>query len=156
MTLSVGSTVPTSSKLAEGAPDKTVTLPTSGKYVLVAVPAAFSPSCSNQVPGYLEKAETFKEKGYEIYVVSVNDTFVMEAWKEKLGGGKSGVHFVADATGDFTKQTGLLFDASGLLGNHRSNRYVAVVEDDKVKHFAVEASPPDVKETSVEKTLAAL
>jgi hypothetical protein len=33
---------------------------------------------------------------------------------------------------------------------------VAVVEDGKVKHFAVEDSPPDVIKTTVEKTLEAV
>ena len=38
----------------------------------------------------------------------------------------------ADDTGAFTTKVGMLFDASGLLGNHRAQRYVAVVENGKV------------------------
>lgn len=43
------------------------------------IPAAYSPTCSNQVPGYIKDVEKFKEKGVsDIYVVSVNDYFVMK------------------------------------------------------------------------------
>jgi hypothetical protein len=42
------------------------------------VPAAFSGTCSNQVPGFVEKLSEFKAKGVnDIYVVAVNDFFVL-------------------------------------------------------------------------------
>ena len=69
--------------------------------LIVAVPGAFSPGCSNQVPGYVENAEKFAAKGIEgIYVVAMNDGFVMQAWKEKLGAkGNPMIHFIADDEG---------------------------------------------------------
>jgi hypothetical protein len=68
----------------------------------VGVPGAFTPSCSSQVPAYIEKYDEFKAKGVnEIFIVSVNDAYVtkcvqnifvlqsltcrkIRAWKEKL------------------------------------------------------------------------
>ena len=48
-----------------------------GKNLVVAVPGAFSSTCSNQVPGYVEHAEQFAAKGVQgVYVVAVNDVFV--------------------------------------------------------------------------------
>jgi peroxiredoxin len=67
------------------------TLP--GKNILVLVPGAFSPTCSSQVPGYIEKYDELKAKGVkDIYIVSVNDMFVMNAWKAKIASdaGKEG------------------------------------------------------------------
>lgn len=66
--------------------------------LVVAVPGAFSSTCSNQVPGYVEHAEQFAAKGIEgIYVVAVNDVFVMKAWKKDLKADKSPMfHFIAD------------------------------------------------------------
>lgn len=65
-----------------------------------------------------------------VYVVSVNDTFVTGAWKEKLGGtGKSNIHFLADDAGAWTSAIGMGFDATGLLGSLRSHRYAMVVKD---------------------------
>lgn len=67
----------------------------------------------------------------DIYVIAVNDVFVVKAWKKKLeeehGVGESKIHFVADSTGEWTKGLGLEFDATGLLGGVRSKRYAAVV-----------------------------
>jgi hypothetical protein len=45
----------------------------------VGVPGAFTPTCHSQVPGYIEKHDEFKAKGInEIYVISVNDVFVIK------------------------------------------------------------------------------
>lgn len=65
----------------------------TGKNILVLVPGAFSPTCSSQVPGYIERYSDFTSKGVQgIYIVSVNDMFVMNAWKAKIAGdaGKEG------------------------------------------------------------------
>jgi hypothetical protein len=55
------------------------------------VPAAFSPTCSDShVPGYVMSPKT-KEVG-NVYVVSVNDAFVMKAWGKQMDpNGDSGV-----------------------------------------------------------------
>jgi 2-Cys peroxiredoxin 5 len=46
---------------------------------------SFSPSCSDQVPGYIKRYDEFKSKGVEdVYVVAINDMFVMQAWRKKL------------------------------------------------------------------------
>lgn len=63
----------------------------------------------------------------DVYVVCVNDVFVVEAWKEKLGGAaEPNVHFLADDAARFVTALGLSFDASPLLGNHRSKRKCAL------------------------------
>ncbi len=41
------------------------------------MPGAFTPTCSSQAPGYIEKYDEFKAKGInEIYIITVNDVFV--------------------------------------------------------------------------------
>src|SRR3989344_982091 len=52
--------------------------------VLFALPGAFTPTCSSQhLPGYEACFEEFKELGVdEIICLSVNDAFVMNAWRE--------------------------------------------------------------------------
>lgn len=67
----------------------------------IGVPGAFTGTCNAQVPGYIKAYDDFKAKGIKnIYVISVNDVFVMKwviyamlithilivwrAWKERL------------------------------------------------------------------------
>jgi len=153
--IEVGHELP-SAEVKENAPTEKITLNNKpGKILIVGVPAAFSPSCSNQVPGYIASYEKFKERGVsEIYVVSVNDYFAMKAWKDKLAPEGTPIHFIADDKAAFTAALGLMFDATPLLGGPRAMRYVLIVEDGKVTHSAVEQSPPDVTVTAAEKILA--
>lgn len=89
-----------------------------------------------------------------VYVVSVNDAFVMNAWQESLDPGKaSGVRFLADPEGKFVNELDLLFDATGLLGNKRAQRFAIVVKDGKVAKFDVEPDPTQVTVTSADKLL---
>ena len=134
-----------------------MTFPTSGKYIIVGVPGAFTAPCQSQMPGYLQNADKFKSAGIQqIYVVAVNDFFVTKAWKEHQDTKPDLVRFISDATGEFTKAMGQLFDASGLLGNHRSKRYTAVVEDGKVTKLEVEKEAPDVTVTAADAVLKSL
>ena len=52
------------------------------RVIVFSLPGAFSPTCSNQqLPGYEKLADVFKQHGIdEIYCMSVNDSFVMNAW----------------------------------------------------------------------------
>ena len=52
------------------------------KVVVFALPGAFTPTCSSQqLPGYEEKYDEIKSLGIdEVYCLSVNDAFVMNAW----------------------------------------------------------------------------
>ena len=109
------------------------------KAVLFAVPGAFTPLCSAQhLPGFVSKADEMRKKGVdEIFCLSVNDGWVMDAWGKDRGAlGK--VTLIADGSGEFTKAVGLELDATGAGLGVRSQRYAAIVEDGVVKHLAVE------------------
>ena len=78
------------------------------KVVLFAVPGAFTPLCSAQhLPGFVSKADEIRKKGVdEIFCLSVNDGWVMDAWAKDRGAlGK--VTLIADGSGEFTKAVGL-------------------------------------------------
>ena len=59
------------------------------KVVLFGLPGAFTPTCSSkQLPGYEESYNKFKDLGIdEVYCISVNDAFVMNAWADAQGFG---------------------------------------------------------------------
>ncbi|XP_049851480.1 uncharacterized protein LOC126326069 [Schistocerca gregaria] len=114
------------------------------KVIFVGVPGAFTPVCTNQVSEYAEKLGEFKKRGIEsIYVVSVNDHHVMDAWREMLKIGEE-ITFLADHSGEFTRAINQEIDLSaGGLGK-RSQRYSLVVDDGRVVREHIEVSPGNI------------
>ncbi len=111
-----------------------------GKRVAVfALPGAFTPTCSStHLPGY-EAAykELTQDLGLdEVYCVSVNDSFVMNAWFKSLGVEK--VKPIPDGTGEFTRKMGFLVDKANLGFGMRSWRYSMIVNDGVVEMMWVE------------------
>lgn len=116
----------------------------SGKRVVVfSLPGAFTPTCSTfQVPGFEQNYETIKEMGVgEIYVISVNDTFVMRKWM--LDQNVCKVKYIPDGNGEFTRRMGMLVDKSNLGFGMRSWRYAMVVKDGIVEKWFEEAGRED-------------
>lgn len=121
---------------------------------LFAVPGAFTPTCSvNHLPGYLENAQAFKDKGVdEIWCVSVNDAFVMGAWgRERKTEGK--IRMLADGSALWTTSMGLALDLIQRGMGVRSQRYSALLVDGVVKQLNIEA--PGTFEVSDAATLLA-
>jgi peroxiredoxin len=111
------------------------------RVVIFAVPGAFTPTCSEQhLPGFVAQADALRAKGIdEIWCLSVNDAFVMQAWgRSQQVGGK--IRMLADGAGEFTGKIGLELDrvAAGL--GVRSQRYAMVVDSGVVRQLFVEAS----------------
>lgn len=88
----------------------------------------------------MEKSAELKAKGIDtIACISVNDAFVMKAWKEDLKVNDE-VVLLSDGNGDFTKAIGVELDLSDKpvgLGV-RSRRYALLAEDGVVKLFNLE------------------
>lgn len=100
---------------------------------------AFTPGCSKtHLPGYINDYEKLKAAGNEITVLlTVNDPFVADAWATSAGAqGKVDVY--ADPAGEAVKALGVEFDATPFLGNVRSARFSAVVQDGTFKTFNLE------------------
>ena len=111
-----------------------------GKRVaLIAVPGAFTPTCSaKHLPGFKEKAADLRARGIDaIACVSVNDVFVMKAWGADQGVGED-IIMLADGNGAFTKDIGLDMDASKFGMGPRSQRYSMIVNDGVVEKLNVE------------------
>ncbi|TGO57123.1 hypothetical protein BCON_0069g00170 [Botryotinia convoluta] len=136
----VGDSIPTV-ELAEGNPGQKVNIAAEigeGSGIIIGVPAAFSPTCSDShVPGYIMHPKL--ESAGKVFVVSVNDAFVMNAWGKTLDADKkSGIRFLGDQDGSFTRAWDLEFPAAPILGTNRSKRYAIVIEGGKVKSVNIE------------------
>ena len=110
--------------------------------IVFGLPGAFTPTCSNaHVPRFNELASTFKKHGVdEILCVSVNDVFVMSAWKREQEADK--LTFVADGNGDFSRGLGFLVDRSDVGFGERSWRYSMLVRDGVVEKTFIEPDVP--------------
>nr|XP_006980776.1 peroxiredoxin-5, mitochondrial [Peromyscus maniculatus bairdii] len=141
--IKVGDGIP-SVEVFEGEPGKKVNLADlfkGKKGVLFGVPGAFTPGCSKtHLPGFVEQAGALKAKGVQVLAcLSVNDVFVTQEWgRAHQAEGK--VRLLADPTGAFGKETGLLLDDSlvSLFGNRRLKRFSMVVDNGIVKALNVE------------------
>lgn len=120
------------------------------KIALVAVPGAFTPTCSiKHLPGFIDKADDLKARGVdEIAFTAVNDAFVMGAWA-KANDGSDKVTMLADGNADFARAVGLTFDGSKFGMGERSQRYSMIVDDGVVTELNVEA-PGEFKVSSAE------
>lgn len=155
MTIQTGDNIPeiTLKRIGEGV--ETVDTPTlfeGHNVVLFAVPGAFTPTCSERhLPGFVEHFAEFRSRGIDVYCVSVNDPFVMQAWGQSQDV-PDGLQMLADGNADFTKALGLEMDASGYGMGVRSKRYALYAEDGIVKQLWVE-SPGEFKVSSAEHVL---
>lgn len=115
----------------------------AGKTVVVfSLPGAFTPTCSStHLPRYNELAGTFKQHGVdEIVCVSVNDTFVMNAWAADQEA--DNIRLIPDGNGDFTEGMGLLVDKAVLGFGKRSWRYAMLVKDGVIEKMFIEPDLP--------------
>jgi glutaredoxin/glutathione-dependent peroxiredoxin len=100
--------------------------------------------------------DIFKGKGVDtIAIVSVNDAFVMNAWKRDTDQ-RDEATFLADGNADFTRAIGMELDASGNGLGIRSKRYSMLVEDGVVKQLNIEPAPGKVEVSGGETLLAQL
>jgi peroxiredoxin len=120
----------------------------NGKRVVIfSLPGAFTPTCSAyQLPGFEEKFEEFKALGIdEIYCISVNDGFVMNAWAQDQN--IQNVKLIPDGNAYFTRSMGMLVRKSNLGFGERSWRYAAVVDNGVIEKLFVEAGQRDNADT---------
>ena len=115
----------------------------NGRTVVVfSLPGAFTPTCSStHLPRFNELAPVFKSEGVdEIVCMSVNDAFVMDAWKEHQEA--DNVTLIPDGNGEFTDGMGMLVDKSDLGFGKRSWRYSMLVKDGVIDQMFIEPNVP--------------
>ena len=150
MTIKVGDRLPSATfrvMTQDGVQTKTTDDIFKGKKVaLFAVPGAYTGTCHKMhVPSIFLNAYAIKDKGVDtIAIVSVNDAFVMNAWKRDTDQRDEAI-FLADGNAEFTKAIGMEMDGSGFGLGTRSLRYSMVVDDGVVKTLNLEPNPGKVE-----------
>lgn len=110
--------------------------------VVFSLPGAFTPTCSSShLPRYNELAPKFFANGVdEIVCVSVNDTFVMNAWAKDQDA--DNISFIPDGNGEFTEGMGLLVDKAEIGFGKRSWRYAMLVKNGVIEKMFIEPDLP--------------
>jgi len=111
--------------------------------VIFSLPGAFTPTCDTyQLPEYELHAQNFRNEGVDdIYCVSVNDSFVMNAWAKSKGCER--VKMIPDGSGLFTEGMGMLVAKDNLGFGKRSWRYAAVINNGVVQKMFIEPGKQD-------------
>ena len=117
-----------------------------GLSVLVGMPGAFTPTCTDlHLPSYYSAADDFAAFGCKsINVLTLNDKWVNAAWlksaDECIFNGEeeaSPITMLADPRGDLLEAIGMIAYLGREMGI-RSKRFAMLVENDVVKYVAVD------------------
>lgn len=113
------------------------------KIVILALPGAFTPTCSStHLPGFEKKYQEMIDQGVdEVYCLSVNDAFTMFQWSKHLGINK--VKMLPDGNADFTRGIGMMVKKENLGFGYRSWRYSMLVEDQAIVKLFSEPGKSD-------------
>jgi peroxiredoxin len=113
------------------------------KVVVFSLPGAFTPTCDTyQLPGFEKNFKQFQELGIdEIYCISVNDAFVMNAWAKSQN--LQHVKVIPDGNGEFTRLMGMLVKKDNLGFGMRSWRYAMIVDNCEIKWLGEEEGKSD-------------
>jgi len=116
---------------------------TGKRVVIFSLPGAFTPTCSTfQLPDFEKLHGEFRAEGIdEIYCISVNDAFVMNAWGKAQN--LSNIKLIPDGSGEFTRKMGMLVSKDNLGFGMRSWRYAAIINDGVVEQWFEEEGYSD-------------
>lgn len=124
-------------QLVEGNPKKfkTAEIFNEKKIILVSIPGAFTPTCSNEhLPGYIRLFDEFKKNGIDdIYFVATNDPFVMDAWINSYS--ESKIKYLADSNFELLNATGLEIDLTVAALGKRLSRFAMLVDNGLIKNI---------------------
>ena len=108
------------------------------RVVLFSLPGAFTPTCDTyQLPGFENNYDEFKQLGIdEIYCISVNDAFVMNAWGKSQN--LKNVKLIPDGSSTFTNHMMMSVAKDNLGFGIRSWRYAIVVDNGRIEKWFIE------------------
>ena len=124
------------------------------KVILFGLPGAFTSTCSaKHLPGFINNYDKFKSKGInQIYCLSVNDPFVMQAWG-KANNIEDKIIMLSDPYLSFTKIIGAEVDKTAKGLGVRSNRYTMIINELKILNLEEEQETKHCEISSAENFL---
>ena len=119
------------------------------------MPGAFTETCTElHIPNILKYKQKLLDLGVEgIFVIVVNDAFVVRRWGYSFDAFNQGITLIADSSSEFSKAVGLVFSVPSIGFYDRSLRYAMLSRDGEVEKFLIEKSESEIT-TSGADTLA--
>ena len=124
--------------------------------IIFGVPGAFTPTCSEKhMPSFIKLYQQLISKGIDdIYCLSVNDKFVMNAWLLSYADGNK-IIGIADGNGEICQNLNLIVDKSKNFMGMRSKRFAMIVKNNIIQNIFIE-EPGEYKVSSAEHLLTVL
>ncbi|MFL2543247.1 MAG: redoxin family protein [Alphaproteobacteria bacterium] len=124
--------------------------------IIFGVPGAFTPTCSEKhMPSFIKLHQQLISKGIDdIYCLSVNDKFVMNAWLLSYDDGDK-IIGIADGNGEICQNFNLIVDKSKNFMGMRSKRFTMIVKNNIIQNIFIE-EPGEYKVSSAEHLLTVL
>ena len=122
------------------------------------MPGAFTDTCTElHIPNILKYKQKLLDLGVEeIFVIVVNDTFVVRRWGHSFDAFNQGITLIADSSSEFSKAVGLNFSVPSIGFYDRSLRYAMMSRDGVVEKFLIEKSEDEITTSGADALIEAI
>ncbi len=122
------------------------------------MPGAFTETCTElHIPNILKYKQKLLDLGVEeIFVIVVNDTFVVRRWGYSFDAFNQGITLIADSSSEFSKAVGLNFSVPSIGFYDRSLRYAMMSRDGVVEKFLIEKSKDEITTSGADALVEAI
>ena len=122
------------------------------------MPGAFTETCTElHIPNILKYKQKLLDLGVEeIFVIVVNDTFVVRRWGYSFDAFNQGITLIADSSSEFSKAVGLNFSVPSIGFYDRSLRYAMMSRDGVVEKFLIEKSEDEITTSGADALIEAI
>ena len=122
------------------------------------MPGAFTDTCTElHIPNILNYKQKLLDLGVEeIFVIVVNDIFVVRRWGYSFDAFNQGITLIADSSSEFSKAVGLNFSVPSIGFYDRSLRYAMMSRDGVVEKFLIEKSKDEITTSGADALVEAI
>ena len=122
-----------------------------GTNILVGVPGAFTPICTeDHLPSLIENADMLRQAGAgRIFCISDDHCWALDAWRKTLPGSEK-IEFLSDGNRDFLHKIKMENPHRELYLEGRYSRFYAVIHECRIKRLRAEQSVLKTVSTSGE------
>ena len=122
------------------------------------MPGAFTDTCTElHIPNILKYKQKLLDLGVEeIFVIVVNDTFVVRRWGYSFDAFNQGITLIADSSSEFSKAVGLNFSVPSIGFYDRSLRYAMMSRDGVVEKFLIEKTEDEITTSGADALIEAI